>query len=368
MKTSQTTLINFGAGPAALPDEVKADAAAGIRNYQNSGLSILETPHRGSPVFDELLAESKQLVYQLTRLDPNEYEVLWLQGGGRMQFAMVPLNFLPPDGVAGYLDSGHWAHEALTTAELYGKVEQLASSRQVNYTSLPKFNSKNIQANWSYLHITTNNTIYGTQMLQDIECPVPLIADMSSDIFAVDRDYSRYDLFYAVAQKNLGIAGVTLVVLRKSLLEKIVSKNAPILDYKEQVKQQSVLNTPPVFAIYVSVLYLRWMAAKGLQQIIKENQQKAQSLYAEIDRNSLLTGITKKEDRSLMNVVFKASNEALEQQLLDFCTKQGITGINGHRSVGGFRVSLYNAISLEQTKQLVRTLQAFEQKIKDANN
>lgn len=356
----QDPIINFGAGPAALPASVLAEAAQSVLNYNHSGLSILEIPHRGTNLFPDILAESKSLVLSLAGLSAAEYEVLWLQGGGRMQFAMIPMNFLPKGKRAGYIDSGHWAFEAQQYARQVGDVLCLGSTRDTNYTSLPQIDS--IPEDLAYLHFTTNNTIYGTQWQQFPQTAVPLVADMSSDLFTQHRDYRQFDMFYAVAQKNLGAAGVTLVVVKKKFLAQSKLGLPPILDYKAHAQQQSVLNTPPVFNIYVSLLTLRWIAQKTLNSIDQENRLKAELLYQEIERNTLLKPIAAKHDRSLMNVVFGAVSLQHEKELLDFCQQRGIEGVAGHRSVGGFRVSLYNAITVAQTERLVSVLQAFEQK------
>lgn len=350
--------INFGPGPATLPQEVLQQAAAAITDYNNSGLSILEIPHRGE-LFHNILAESKSLVKELTGLG-DDYEVLWLQGGGRLQFAMVPMNFLPGNGKAGYIDSGHWAYDAQQHAKQYGHVHTLASSRNEDYKFIPPINGP-IPDDLAYVHYTTNNTIYGTQWSSVPECSVPLIADMSSDIFSEKRDYSRYDLFYAVAQKNIGAAGVTLVVLRKkNMLDKIVRQLPPILDYRQQVLHDSIINTPPVFNIYVALLMLRFTKAKGIEQIEKETNEKATLLYNEIDRNSLFTPIVLPRDRSKMNVVFKALNESVEKEFLAFCMEHNVEGVSGHRSVGGFRVSLYNGVQVADVVFLVKLMQEFE--------
>lgn len=356
----QDSIINFGAGPAALPPSVMAEAAQAVLNYNHTGLSILEIPHRDTDLFPAILAESTSLVLSLTGLSADEYEVLWLQGGGRMQFAMIPMNFLPKGKRAGYVDSGHWSYEAQQYAAQVGDVVCLGSTRHTNYTTLPQIDT--IPEDLAYLHLTTNNTIYGTQWQAFPQSAVPLIADMSSDIFAQQRDYSQFDLFYAVAQKNLGAAGVTLVVVKKKFLQHSITGLPPILDYKAHAQQQSVLNTPPVFNIYVSLLTLRWIAQKKLSVLDQQNRLKAALLYQEIDRNTLLKPIAAKEDRSLMNVVFATVSLSLEKELLHFCQQKGIEGIAGHRSVGGFRVSLYNAISIEQTAYLVSVLQEFEHK------
>lgn len=350
-------MINFNAGPAALPVEVLQQASEAVIDYNRSGLSILEIPHRGK-LFDDILEESKQLVKELCGLG-DDYEVLWLQGGGRMQFAMIPMNFLAENATAGYVDSGHWSTEAMEYAAYYGKVKMLATSKADNYTHLPEWPSL-ADEKLSYVHFTSNNTIYGTQWPEIPRSDRPLISDMSSDIFSCRRDYTNCALFYAVAQKNLGAVGNTLVAIRKDMTERIVRPIPPMLSFKEQVAKKSVLNTAPVFPIYVSLLMLRWIMAKGIDAIEADTNEKASLLYNELDRNSLFTGIVKKEDRSKMNIVFLGKDKIVEQQFLAFCEENDITGIAGHRSVGAFRVSLYNAISVANVKTLVSLMQDFE--------
>lgn len=357
--TAQKQVINFGAGPAALPQEVLEQASAAILDYNHTGLSILGIPHRAK-IFDDIIDESKELVLSLAGLSPDDYEVLWLQGGGRLQFAMIPMNFLGPDQTAGYIDSGFWAHDAQEHARLYGNVHTLASSREQHYRSLPQL-PQDTPAALSYVHLTTNNTIFGTQLQQTPDIAAPLIADMSSDIFSGQRDYNRYDLFYAVAQKNIGAAGVTLVVLRKKMLDRIVRDLSPALDYRQQVLHRSVLNTPPVFAIYTSLLTLRWTKAQGIAALENTNREKAALLYAEIDRNPLFEGITDIAARSRMNAVFRAVDPDTGSRFLNYCQENGVEGISGHRSVGGFRVSMYNATSVEQVAYLVSLMRTFEQ-------
>ena len=343
--------IYFGAGPARLPQSVLEEAAAAALDYNGSGLSILEIPHRGK-AFAAILEEANALVLKLCRLREDEYSVMWLQGGGRHQFAMVPMNFLGDDETAGYIDSGHWAHEAAEHAAYYGGVDILSSSQEANYTHLPEWPS-HIAESLAYLHFTTNNTIFGTQWKSIPESTVPLIADMSSDIFSMTRDYSRCALFYAVAQKNLGPAGVTLVVARKDFMEETKRGMPPLFSYAEQAAANSLLNTAPVAAIYTSLLVLRWVAAKGLDKIEEENSAKAVLLYGAIDKNPNFDGTVEKNSRSLMNVTFRGKTEAIEKNFLAVCKARGIEGIEGHRSVGGFRASLYNAVSLENVRALV---------------
>lgn len=357
--TSASSKINFGAGPAALPQEVLQQASEAVIEYGNSGLSVLEIAHRGRD-FTAILEESKSLVRELCGLN-NDYEVIWLQGGGRLQFCMVPMNFLLKGTTAGYIDSGTWSSDAISYASLYGDVRVLASSKEYNYTRLPEWPAE-IPQSLSYLHITTNNTIYGTQWPEEIPfADVSLIADMSSDILCRKRDYTRYAMFYAAAQKNLGAAGNTLVVIHKEQLKKINTGLPPMLDYAAHVSKNSVLNTPPVYAIYVSLLMLRWTKAKGIETIETENLQKAELLYNEIGRNSLFTANVTSESRSIMNVCFTAVNEAYAEPFISFCEQEGITGIKGHRSTGGFRVSLYNAIPLAAVEKLVSAMRDFEQ-------
>lgn len=353
-----TRKLNFNAGPSALPQEVLQQAAAAVLDYNDSRLSILEIPHRDS-AFMAVMDESRALVKELCNLN-DDYEVLWMQGGGRLQFCMIPMNFLGEQESAGYADSGHWAHAAYKAGQYYGNAQLLASSKDSNYTHLPQW--PEIPAGLQYVHCTTNNTIYGTQMHTTPECPVPLIADMSSDILSCHRDYSKYAMFYATVQKNVGTAGVTLVVLRKDLMERVKRNLPSMLSYKGHAENGSMLNTPPVFAIYVSLLMLRWTKAKGIDAIDAETKQKAAMLYGEIERNSIFAPVVDvAADRSHMNVCFTAKNNIHEKAFTDFCAARNITGIKGHRSVGGFRVSLYNAVTPDAVATLVQAMQDFEQ-------
>lgn len=353
--------INFNAGPAALPPMVLEAAAQAVLNYNDTGLSILSIPHRGK-LFDEILEESKALVKELCGLN-DDYEVLWLHGGGRLQFCMVPMNFLDEHKAAGYIDSGFWSSEAMDYANYYGDVMMLSSSKEDNYKRLPEW-PEVISPNLSYVHLTTNNTIYGTQWPGIPVCEAPLIVDVSSDIFSRKMDYSNCAMFYAVAQKNIGAAGVTLAVIKKDFLNKKVRTLPPMLDYTAHAKKNSVLNTPPVFAIYTALLMLRWTKEKGIENIERENKAKAELLYAEIERNSLFETLIEKQSRSMMNVCFTVKNKEQEKQFSTYCEEQNIVNIEGHRSVGAFRVSLYNAITLNDVEYLVSVMQEFEKSVK----
>jgi phosphoserine aminotransferase len=349
--------IYFGAGPAALPREVLAEAAAAVIEYNNTGLSILELPHRG-PHFAAIIEESTALVKKLCGLG-DDYDVLWLQGGGRHQFAMVPMNFLGPRQAAGYIDSGHWSAAALDAAKFYGNVSVLASSRAEKYKRLPNWPLA-VADDLAYVHFTTNNTIYGTQWPTIPDCPVPLIADMSSDLFSMQRDYAKCALFYAVAQKNIGPAGATLVVVRKDLLDRIVRPLPDALSYRAQAAAKSLLNTAPVFAIYTSLLTLRWIDQKGLATIEAENKQKAALLYQAIEQHPGFYTVADAGSRSRMNAVFRSTSEVINQAFLKACKEAGIEGIEGHRSIGGYRVSMYNAISLTDVKALVSVMNSLD--------
>lgn len=351
-------LLHFGAGPAALPQSVLEAASEAVVDYRGSGMSILEIPHRGK-LFDDILEESQWLVKHLCGLN-DDYEVLWLHGGGRLQFAMVPMNFLGTDETAGYIDSGYWADEAMQYAGYYGKTRALCSSKSSGYRHLPDLPAV-LPPHLAYIHLTTNNTIVGTQWAEIPHLPAPLIADMSSDIFSRKRAYTNCAMFYAVAQKNLGAAGVTLVVLRKDQLNKVRRDLPPMLAYQQQVKAKSILNTPPVFAIYTALMMLRWTKDKTIAALEQESIEKATLVYNEIERNPLFTPtVSVKENRSRMNICFAANNAEIEKGFSEFCTRHHITGIEGHRTVGGFRVSLYNAITVAQVKELVAVMQEFE--------
>ena len=359
------TKINFNAGPAQMPPEVLHEAAIAVRKYKKTGSSILELPHRGKE-FLEIMEESKALVKKLCGID-DDYDVMWLQGGGRMQFCMIPMNFLSAGKAAGFIDSGYWAGDAAKYAAYYGDAKVLASSKESNYNHLPEW--PEIPKQLAYLHIATNNTIYGTQWHKIPKTSVPLIADMSSDIFSANRDYSQYAMFYAAVQKNLGAAGLALAVVRKDMMKRMTNTMPPMLSYKETARENSILNTPNVFGIYISLLMLRWIDGKGIAAIEDENKRKADLLYSTLDSSSLFTPHVKgKAHRSLMNVCFTANTPEVEKSFLAHCEENDITGVKGHRLAGGFRVSLYNAISLEEVEIFVSLMKKFEQQITEPAN
>jgi len=350
---------NFGAGPGILPHEVLKQAAAAVIDFNGTGLSILEISHR-SPEFEGVLAEAIKLVKELFNV-PEGYSVLFLQGGASTQFAMVPYNLLPDGGKAAYLESGVWANKALKEAKYFGEVQIVATSKESNFTYIAK--DYEIPADAAYFHVTSNNTIYGTQLHQFPSSPVPLICDMSSDIFSRKINVADFGLIYAGAQKNMGPAGVTLVIVKDDILGKSGRKISAMFNYQTQIEGGSMYNTPPVFAIYVSMLTLNWLKAKGgVQGIEKENIAKSKVLYEEIDRNPLFKAVAAVEDRSDMNVCFVAENPEHEKPFLKLCEEKGIVGIKGHRSVGGFRASIYNALPITSVYVLIDAMREFTEK------
>ncbi|UEG52004.1 3-phosphoserine/phosphohydroxythreonine transaminase [Mucilaginibacter daejeonensis] len=352
---------NFGAGPGILPHEVLKQAAQAVVDFNGIGLSILEISHRSSE-FEAVLDEAVKLVKELLDV-PAGYSVLFLQGGASQQFAMIPYNLLPSGGKAAYLETGVWANKALKEAKYFGDVEVVASSKESNFTYIPK--DYTIPADAAYFHITSNNTIYGTQLQQFKKSPVPMVADMSSDIFSRTFDVSDFSLIYAGAQKNMGPAGATLVIVKDEILGKVDRKIPAMFNYQTQIEGGSMYNTPPVFAIYVSMLTLRWLKAKGgVAAMQKENDAKAAQLYKEIDRNPLFKAVAADEDRSKMNVCFVMENPELEKPFLKLCDDKGIVGIKGHRSVGGFRASIYNALPVTSIHVLIDAMQEFAEKNK----
>lgn len=353
--------INFNAGPATLPVSVLEQVAAATLSYEGTGMSILELPHR-SKAFEAIIEESKQLIRELCGID-SSYEIVWLHGGGRQQFCMVPANFLPNGGTAAYIDSGYWSHEAMEYAQYYGSTEVVATSAQEQYTCLPEW-PEAIPAKAAYLHLTTNNTIYGTQWHNAPHSAVPLIADMSSDILSRRHDYSRYAMYYAAAQKNLGTPGVALAVIHKDLLKTANTTLPPLLSYAAQVQQNSIVNTANVSGIYTALLMLRWIKNTGLDAIEAENLNKAGLLYNVLDTSNIFKArVTETTHRSLMNVCFTATSKHHETALLAQCSDNNITGIEGHRHTGGFRISLYNAMPLHHVALLAELMQAYERSL-----
>ncbi|MCB0563911.1 MAG: 3-phosphoserine/phosphohydroxythreonine transaminase [Phaeodactylibacter sp.] len=350
---------NFSAGPAILPASVMEQAAQAAVDFNGIGLSILEISHR-SPEFSAVLDEAEILVRDIAQLS-EDYAVLFLQGGASSQFFMTAMNLLNDNEMAAYVDTGSWSAKAIKEAKNFGKVEAVASSKEQNYTFIPK--GYEVPANAKYLHLTSNNTIVGTQFHSWPETKVPFVADMSSDIFSRPIDVERFDLIYAGAQKNIGPAGLTLVIVRKEALGK-VSRNIPtMLDYRTHISKKSTFNTPPVFSIYVAMLTFRWIKANGgLQAMAKKNAAKAQLLYQEVDANPLFTGtVTDKADRSHMNATFVMApgKEELQASFLDMCKEAGCVGVKGHRSVGGFRASIYNAMDIGSVQVLVDVMKGF---------
>lgn len=347
---------NFNAGPSILPKTVFETASQAILNYNNTGLSILEIGHRTN-LFQEVMDEARALVKELMQLD-EAHEVLFLHGGASTQFMQVPMNLLDDKETAAYTDTGVWSSKAIKEAKLFGKVEVVCSSKESNYNFIPKDFA--VPNDAKYLHLTTNNTIYGTQWKKIPKTSNSLVADMSSDIFSRVIDFNAFDLLYAGAQKNMGPAGVNLVVVNKHILGKVKRSIPTIMDYRNHIKEGSMLNTPPVFAVYVCMLTLQWLKAQGgVAAIEKINNEKAAMLYKAIDESPLFTGTVSPEDRSNMNVCFVMNDPALEEPFLQFVKQHGIVGIKGHRLVGGFRASLYNALPKSSVEVLIQLIRDF---------
>ncbi len=352
---------NYSAGPCILPQEVFEKSAQAILDFNNSGLSILEISHR-SKDFVAVMDEARALVLELLNLEGKGYEVLFLGGGASMQFLMVPYNLMKVDGKAAYLDTGTWASGAIKEAKLFGETVVVASSKSENYNHIPK--EYTISSDANYFHCTSNNTIFGTQMKSFPEVNIPLVCDMSSDIFSRVLDFSKFDLIYAGAQKNMGPAGATLVVVKTEILGKTGRTIPSMLDYQQHVSKESMYNTPPVFPVYASLLTLQWLKKLGgIAAIEKINEAKANLLYNEIDRNPLFKGTAAKEDRSNMNVTFLLKDEAHQEKFDTMWKAAGISGLAGHRSVGGYRASMYNALPLESVQVLVDVMKELENKI-----
>jgi phosphoserine aminotransferase len=348
---------NFNAGPSILPRIAIENTAKAILDFNGIGMSILEISHR-SKDFQAVIDEAMLLFKEQLNI-PAGYQVLFLGGGASMQFCMVPYNFL--NKKAAYVDSGVWAKKAIKEAKLFGEVNVIASSADKNYNFYPKI--ENIPTDVDYLHITTNNTIYGTELLRDIDSPVPLIADMSSDIFSRPVDVSKYAMIYGGAQKNLGPAGVTFVVVREDALGKVERVLPSMMDYRIHIKEGSMFNTPPCLPIYTVMETLRWIKnLGGVKEIQKMNQTKAKLLYDAMDSSKIFVGTVEKDSRSLMNICFvmREGYQQLEEEFMNFAKAAGMIGIKGHRSVGGFRASTYNALPIESVQALVDCMKEFE--------
>ena len=349
----------FNAGPCLLPEEAIDNAIKALKDFKGTGVSVLSISHR-TKEWEETMNECRALWKELLNI-PDTHEVVFLGGGASLQFLYVAMNYL--EKKAAYLDTGVWAHKALQQAQGIGEAYALACSKDKNYSYIPK--GYEIPTDIDYFHITTNNTIYGTEIKEDMDCPVPLIADMSSDIMSRPVDVSKYDLIYGGAQKNVGPAGVIFAIIRKDSLGRVSRYIPTMLDYKTHIEKESMFNTPPVFSIYMMTETLKWLKSiGGVPEIHRRNVEKATILYNEIDRNTMFVGTAAKEDRSIMNVCFVMApgKEALQDEFMAFAKSQGMVGIKGHRSVGGFRASIYNACTKEDVEALVKCMQEFEQK------
>jgi len=351
---------NFNAGPSILPKEVLEEASRALLDFSRTGLSLLEIGHR-TPIFTAVMEEARTLVRELMQLD-DAHEVLFLHGGATLQFVQVPMNLLDEDQVANYTETGTWSEKAIKEARLFGKVHIAGSSASTGHTTIPK--NLQVEAGSAYLHLTSNETIAGTQWHQfPYETKQPLVADMSSDVLSRVLDFNRFDLIYAGAQKNIGPAGACLVVVNKNCLGKIKRPIPAFMDYRLHIKEGSMLNTPPVFAVYVILLTLRWLKKKGgVSGIEKQNQEKASLFYNTLDALPLFQGPVAKEDRSNMNAVFSMQDPKLEKEFLQAAEQEGMVGIKGHRSVGGFRISLYNALPLSSVQAITSFMRSFANK------
>ena len=348
---------NFNAGPSMLPREVIEATADACLDFEGSGLSLMEISHRAKN-FQPVVDKAVELVKELLDL-PAGYSVVFLAGGASTENCRVPYNFL--EKKAAYLNTGTWAKKAMKEAKLFGEVVEVASSAEDNYTYIPK--NFTIPADADYLHITTNNTIFGTEMRYDLDSPVPLIADMSSDIFSRPVDVSKYNCIYAGAQKNVSMAGVNIVIVKDEALNKVSRQIPTMLDYMTHVKNGSMFNTPPVVPIYCAMKNLEWVKKNGgVEAMAQRAKERADMLYTEIERNKLFRGTAKAEDRSYMNICFVMNDEykELEADFLQFATERGMVGIKGHRSVGGFRASCYNAQTIEGVQALIQSMKDFE--------
>ncbi|MFV0571052.1 MAG: 3-phosphoserine/phosphohydroxythreonine transaminase [Xanthomarina gelatinilytica] len=349
---------NFSAGPCILPQEVLLKASEAVMDFNNDGLSLLEISHRSKP-FVDVMEKARSLAMELLGLEGKGYKALFLQGGASTQFLMVALNLL--EKRAGYLNTGTWSDKAIKEAKIFDDVYEVASSKSANYNYIPK--GYEIPSEYDYFHCTSNNTIFGTQMKSFPSCDIPMVCDMSSDIFSRTLDFTQFDLIYAGAQKNMGPAGTTLVVVKEDILGKVSRKIPSMMDYKVHIDKGSMFNTPPVFAVYVSMLTLEWLKnLGGIKAIEEQNEMKARVMYSELDLNPLFKGYAVKEDRSLMNATFNLTNDNLKETFETMLKEAGISGLNGHRSVGGYRASMYNALPLESVKALVEIMSELETK------
>ncbi|AXT54945.1 3-phosphoserine/phosphohydroxythreonine transaminase [Aquimarina sp. AD1] len=349
---------NFSAGPCILPQEVFKEASQAVLDFNDSGLSILEISHR-SKDFVDVMEEARSLALELLGLEGKGYKVLFLQGGASTQFLMAAYNLLQTK--AGYINTGSWSDKAIKEAKIFGEVIEVASSKDANYNYIPK--GYKVPEGLDYLHCTSNNTIFGTQIKDFPTTDAPLICDMSSDIFSRQLDFSKFSLIYAGAQKNMGPAGTTLVVIKEDILGKIERQIPSMLDYSVHISKSSMFNTPPVFPVYTSMLTLRWLKKLGgIAAIEEENEKKAKLIYSEIELNPLFKGFAEKEDRSTMNATFSLVDEDLKETFDAMWKEAGINGVNGHRSVGGYRASMYNAMSIESVAALVDVMSDLERK------
>lgn len=357
IKNHKMKRYNFSAGPSILNRDVIEKASQAVLDFDN-GLSLLEISHR-SKAFVDIMENARTLALELLGLEGKGYKALFLQGGASTQFMMVALNLL--EKRAGYLNTGTWSNNAIKEARIFDDIYEVASSKEANYNYVPK--GYDIPDDYDYFHCTSNNTIFGTQLKEFPDSPIPMVSDMSSDIFSRVLDFSKFDLIYAGAQKNMGPAGTTLVVINEDILGKVSRKIPSIMDYKVHIEKSSMFNTPPVFAVYTSMLTLEWLKSLGgIAAIEKENEKKAQLIYSEIDLNPLFKGFAVKEDRSMMNATFTLANEDLKETFDTMLKEAGISGLNGHRSVGGYRASMYNALPLESVGVLVDVMSELERK------
>jgi len=351
---------NFSAGPCILPEEVIKKASESILNFNNDNLSLIEISHRSKP-FVNVMQNARDLVRELLSV-PNNYSILFLQGGASLEFLMAPYNLLSLDGECAYINTGAWSVKAIKEAKKLGNTLVIGDSSDQNFNYIPK--NLAFPKNLDYLHYTSNNTIYGTQFKSYPETDNILVCDMSSDIFSKKIDINKFGLIYAGAQKNMGPAGTTLIIVKNEILGKNGRDIPTMLDYQKHIEKESMFNTPPVFSVYVSMLTLEWLKQQGgVSEIEKINNEKALMLYNEIDRNPLFEGYANLEDRSVMNATFNLLDKKLEDKFDSLCIENGINGLKGHRSVGGYRASMYNALPLSSVSHLVKLMQKFENKI-----